>query len=456
MGSYDTIMKIEQMRKHLEEGNLTEAQKILDSLEIKKVRNISDLGLIAEIYYENGRYEEAAELYQKIYDRSKTRRILYQLIEVTIRLNQIKEASELLEEYERIAPKDFYKYVFRYRIEKLKGEPYEKLIETLLTLKKEEYTEQWAYELAKTYYKAGLEEECIRECSDISLWFGEGPYVEKARMLKSYYLGETDKDQIIEELKRRTEKDSNDSKIEKISDNDQETSKPFQPVDERNLTTEDSNAYNDSSPEQTDNKENEVLFNPIVEEKELAEQEVENAIYQLLQEENDKEYDDKFIHIGDMLQLDLEEIFAEFISFGSIKEQLLKSIERILEEVDQSPHLIITGTENSGKSELAKKMALFLNKAGKIGSSKVAKISAVKLNNIDVMTKKSTLKDCCLVVDNAGELKRDTIESILELSQLFQGDIAVILLENKRDMTKLIHENPKIMDLFHNRIHLPD
>ena len=120
-------------------------------------------------------------------------------------MHDIQYAERFLIEYESLAPNDFYNYIFRYKIDKIKGEPYEKLIDTLETLKSIEYIEKWAYELAKLYYKADMEEECINECSDIILWFGAGSYVEKAKMLKSYYSGETNKESMIEELKRRAQ-----------------------------------------------------------------------------------------------------------------------------------------------------------------------------------------------------------------------------------------------------------
>ncbi|MHB8128248.1 MAG: hypothetical protein ACYDEX_04580, partial [Mobilitalea sp.] len=205
MGSYENIVKIEEMRRKLEERDSFSALKILDTMEIKKIKNMADLNLIAEVLTENERYDEAVELYLKIYDKTKTKKALYQLIEISIKRNNSGDAKYYLTQYLKVAPKDFYKDVFLYKIDKLNGESFERLIETLENLKKTEYTEKWAYELAKTYYKAGMEEECIRECSDIVLWFGEGTFVEKAKMLRSFYSDETNKEMMMEELRRRSE-----------------------------------------------------------------------------------------------------------------------------------------------------------------------------------------------------------------------------------------------------------
>lgn len=205
MGAYENIVKIEEMRRRLGEGDSETALKILDTLSLKKIKNPSDLSIMVEVYEENGRYEEAMEILLKIYQKSRTRKVVFQLVMLSIKMLHVRDAEHYLEEYQRLAPKDFYNYIFRYKIDKLKGEPYDILIDTLVTLKKNEYIEKWAYELAKLYYKAGMEEECIQECSDIILWFGKGSYVEKAKMLKAYYSGETDKDKMIEELKRRAQ-----------------------------------------------------------------------------------------------------------------------------------------------------------------------------------------------------------------------------------------------------------
>ena len=203
--AFENIVKIEEMKRKMSEGDFETALKVLNTIPLKKIKNSLDLSLMARVYEENGRYEEAMELLLNVYQKTKTRKTIFQLLTLSIKMLDIRYAEKFLTEYESLAPDDFYIYIFRYKIDKIKGEPYDKLIETLETLKSTEYIEKWAYELAKLYYKAGMEEECISECSDIILWFGMGSYVEKAKMLKSYYSGETNKESMIEELKRRAE-----------------------------------------------------------------------------------------------------------------------------------------------------------------------------------------------------------------------------------------------------------
>lgn len=204
MGRYEIIVKVEEMKKKLDDKEYFSAFKILETLDVKKVKNINDNSVIAEVYEMNGRYEEAIELYQKVYNKTKSRKSLFQLITLCLKCGLKEEAERYLQEYEKIAPRDISKNIFRYKLDKLKGEPYEVQIVSLEEFKKTEYIEKWAYELAKLYYKSGEKELCINECSDIILWFGEGSYVEKAKVLRAYCSGEVDKNEILEDLKRRS------------------------------------------------------------------------------------------------------------------------------------------------------------------------------------------------------------------------------------------------------------
>ncbi|BCJ96860.1 hypothetical protein acsn021_44290 [Anaerocolumna cellulosilytica] len=190
MERYENIVKIEEIRRLMEQNQYVKAAKVLDTMDISRIKTLTDLSIIADVYSQNERYGEAVEVLLKIYSKTKTRRVLYQLVETSIKRRNAREAEEYLEKYIKIAPQDSYRFVFRYCIDKLNKEPYEILISSLEKLKEHEYIEMWAYELAKLYHKAGLKDKCVRECSDIILWFGDGIYVEKARLLKAYYVGE--------------------------------------------------------------------------------------------------------------------------------------------------------------------------------------------------------------------------------------------------------------------------
>ncbi len=192
MERYDNIVKIEEMRKLADVNQYEKAMKILETMDTGKIKALTDLSIIADVYMQNERYEEAMVVLTKVYGKTKTRRVLYQLVDLAIKRGNAEEAEDYLERYIKAAPQDSSRFIFRYCIDKLNGEPYEVLIAALEQLKEYEYYEMWAYELAKLYHKAGMKDKCVRECSDIILWFGEGIYVEKAKLLKGYYVGEID------------------------------------------------------------------------------------------------------------------------------------------------------------------------------------------------------------------------------------------------------------------------
>ena len=135
MGSYDIIIKTEEIRRRVQEGDFDSAQKIMDTLMLKKVKNIADLSLFAEILIQNEKYNEAMELLNRVYKKSKTRRTLYYMVQASIGSKNIEEAELYLKEYEEAAPNDFSVFIFRYKIDKIKKEPYIILINSLKKLK---------------------------------------------------------------------------------------------------------------------------------------------------------------------------------------------------------------------------------------------------------------------------------------------------------------------------------
>ena len=154
----------------------------------KKKKNINTLVKYVEIYEKKERYEESREVLLMAYDRSPIgRMIIYRLAEVAIKMGDYEGAEDYYQEFVEIAPRDSLKYVLRYDIKKAEGASYEELIPILEELKEQEYTEEWAYELAYLYHKAGMSEKCIEACDELILWFGDGPYVERALELKMLY-----------------------------------------------------------------------------------------------------------------------------------------------------------------------------------------------------------------------------------------------------------------------------
>lgn len=188
MDKYEYKLKLDEMKGLVLKQQYTQAAEIADTINWRKVKNVNALMKAGEIYAQVGRYEEAKELLLMAYDRSPIgRMIIYRLADIAIRTKEFEEAQEYYEEFVQIAPHDNLKYVLRYEWNKAKGADLDTLIHILEELKEQEYTEQWAFELAYLYHRAGRSEECIKACDELILWFGDGTYVEKALELKMLY-----------------------------------------------------------------------------------------------------------------------------------------------------------------------------------------------------------------------------------------------------------------------------
>ena len=176
------------MKSRYAEEKYDEAADIADTINWNKVKNVNGLVKAGEVYEKVQRYEDSREVLLMAYDRSPIgRMIIYRLAEVSIKMQDFQGAQEYYDEFVDIAPHDTLKYVLRYNLKKAQGASNEELIPILEELKEQEYTEEWAYELAYLYHKAGMSEKCIDACDELVLWFGDGPYVERALELKMLY-----------------------------------------------------------------------------------------------------------------------------------------------------------------------------------------------------------------------------------------------------------------------------
>lgn len=188
MDKYEYKLKLDQMKSLTAEGKYEEAAEIADTINWRKIKNINALVKVGEIYEKVGRYDESKDVLLTAYDKSPIgRMIIYRLAEVAVRTKSFDEAKEYYQEFVEIAPHDNLKYVLKYEISKAQGTDIGTLIGILEELKEQEYSEEWAYELAYLYHKAGMSEKCIDACDELILWFGDGPYVERALELKMLY-----------------------------------------------------------------------------------------------------------------------------------------------------------------------------------------------------------------------------------------------------------------------------
>lgn len=188
MDKYEYNLKLDQIKALSAEEGYMSAAEIADSINWNKIKNVNTLVKIGEIYEKAERYQDARDILLMAYDRSPIgRMIIYRLAEVAIKMGDYDAATEYYDEFVEIAPHDDMKYVLRYAIKKGQGASFDELIAILEEYKDEEYTEEWAYELAYLYHKAGKADKCIDACDELILWFGDGPYVERALELKMLY-----------------------------------------------------------------------------------------------------------------------------------------------------------------------------------------------------------------------------------------------------------------------------
>lgn len=214
MGRADDGMKCMEVRSLLKKGDYEGALEVADTIDIDKVKSIVDLKILASAYERAGQYENAKYVLMKSYEQKHSKMTIYRLAYLSIKTGEFDDAEALYQEFSELAPNSPDRYILRYGIDRAKNVDYVLRIATLQKLKQIEYTEEWGYELAKIYHKAGLHEDCIRECQDLIIWFGSGIIVDKAKLLCKYHeegkaaleaYGVLDENLSSEELEERRE-----------------------------------------------------------------------------------------------------------------------------------------------------------------------------------------------------------------------------------------------------------
>ena len=188
LDKYEYRVKTEQMLEYMEKKQYKKAMEIADTIDWRRVKSVSMLNTVSEIYELNGEFQKSRDILFVAFDRSPgSRKIVYRLGTLALKIDDTDEASDCYEEFVKLAPKDPNQYILKYKILKAQGAPLEDQIAALEDFKKGEYVEKWAYELAKLYHEAGMTAECLEECDDLILWFSEGKYVYQAMELKMKY-----------------------------------------------------------------------------------------------------------------------------------------------------------------------------------------------------------------------------------------------------------------------------
>ena len=185
MDKYEYNLKLEEITKLADQGYYEDAADIIDTIDWRRVRNVRTLCMISEIYEEVGRLQDSKALLLRAYRKSQAvRNILFHLTEISVKLREFDDAAEFYSEFVEAAPHDNSRYLLKYMIYRGRGAAIEDQIEILEEYNQKEYTEKYAYELAKLYYRAGQKEKCVDACDDLVVWFRQGKYVIRALELK--------------------------------------------------------------------------------------------------------------------------------------------------------------------------------------------------------------------------------------------------------------------------------
>ncbi len=208
MDKYEYNVKLEEINKLVNEEDYEEAARVADTIEWKRVRNVRTLCMVSEIYEADGRLEDSKEILLRAYRRSpNVRAILYRLVEICVKMKEFDDAVEFYTQYVQSAPNDNSRYILKYKIYKGRGSSIEDQIAILEEYKNKEYTEKWAYELAKLYQRANMPEKCVEACDDLALWFHNGKYVIKALELKKNYAELTPEQQHVYDQRNNMQED---------------------------------------------------------------------------------------------------------------------------------------------------------------------------------------------------------------------------------------------------------
>ena len=308
MDKYEYRVRTEQMLEYMEQKAYKKAMEIADSIDWRKAKNAAMLCTASEIYEYNGEYEKSREILFIAYDRAPgSRKIVYRLGTLALKLNDVKEATDCYEEFIAMAPKDPNQYILRYKILKSQQAPLSQQIEALEEFKKAEYVEKWAYELAKLYHEAGMEAECLEECDDLILWFSEGKYVYQAMELKMKYKPLTPLQQ--EKYNHRNEE-----------------KKPVEPVAEEPAQETVEEAVEESVEEVAE----EAVEEP---EQEVAEEAVEESVEEVAEKVAEETVEEA---VEEPVQETVEETVEEPVE-EIAEEAVEESVEEVSEEAAEEP-----------------------------------------------------------------------------------------------------------------------
>ena len=448
MGRYDAMIKCTQVRKLLEENKYMKALEILKEIDIQKVHSISDLNVFARVYIKADQLDQARDIYLGIYLQHKSRQALYRLLMLTIRMGNIEEAEEYFDEYRELDPDGIDQYILQYRLAKAKGVNRSVRIAILEEMKKDEFREEWGYQLAKLYDKEGRTQDAVNLCNEIELWFGEGEYVDKARLLKAKCLGEPVEETYPGKMRFL------DSKIE-------EQLPPPSPIPERIVENDDNRSvmdlamqYDESiAPDnhEVTNEMPEAMTEPVEEAAveptiapvivEAAEGAAVEAVPVQAEEpveplaEHNKELYTSTESESLPVQDEEDDVIEEFLPpEKALKYCRLKQGLSRLRKKGSATHFALIGSDEALLITISKKIAKEVKALNILESSNIAKISADRLNKINLLEKMPKLSGNCILIQDTPLLSPESVVCIEEAIRVYNKKVIFIFAGEEDEM----------------------
>ena len=407
MGKFNIEMKCAQIQKYIKDKKYDIAYEVLQTVDMARVKNIIDLKAFFEVYSNLQMYDNAKEMLIRIYQKNSSKHVLYQLVCLEIKAGRLEEAEASYADFVSYCEGTDDAYILRYLIDTAKHADYNVRIRSLEQLKKSNYYEEWAYELAKMYHKAGDVDKCIKECEDIMLWFGEGVIVEKAKMLHAYYTkGDTS---FLKKPDTHKENVENVEKSESLVYNTTDLGKQISDI----------KAVEETVQLKKDDT------------KTLKLESIQEAIHDILSKEEPK---DELI-VGD---LNLTKIFEQYAVNKTLRAELEECFTKLKngEKID----FIYVTTENPNQNlDFVKRLAKALQKAGVVKKSQVAKIKGENLNHIQLGQRVDKLRNSILLVEGVDSLYVPTVKALTDLMVVLENELMIVF-EDTRDNVRIFQE----------------
>lgn len=406
----ERVRQCRQIRLLIDEKKYTKALELMDELPLEEVGSLDDLYLFAEMYEKAERMEKKKEIFYLIYNRTNSRYMLSKLLRLTIRMGDMEEARDLYFAYEVAGPVTLETFELRYLLARAEGEPRKRLIEILEELKAEEYTEEWGLQLARLYEQEGEREKCIGECKRLKLWFGEGKLIDKAMELQKRCEApgwKAPEEEAIPELEEPDPDEVVAYAAPPVDITDIE--EPAQALAEQEEVLEETAGVGITGRESAESMAafSESVSEPVVAKKAEPSEPVKRKA-----------------------AVNKEELFEEEeedVSKRGIHYNTLKSAINHVRYDDQKPHFVFAGGEERIVLAVAKRITKELNQNGYISVRSIAKITAEKLNQIQLSEQVQKLAGGCMLVMGAPDMNQEAVDGLMEIMDRDEPQIVVML-----------------------------